>query len=275
MGAIKKRAVGWTTVLLALVALVACGSTAEEPGTPSVPPQDNPGAGGMLGTWPEAAAEPEASGNIDTGGGTEAGGGVEASSGVEAGGASSGHDSAAGRDADSTPDGSKDGASTDALDPCASDTRACSPGDTSSTQVDCQGSCGAGKATQALKCGSDCTWVNSGPPGACDDKGACVPGAHKERTVSCSCPGNTKTQQMTCGSNCTWDGQWVDLNTSSCTVDCCGELVYCDTPASVAPNRGTWCRKTTSACSDAETWDDCKALLVDVGCTLHQPMYLD
>jgi hypothetical protein len=245
MSEIKKRAVPWAIVF---PALVACSGDPRLPN--DVPPQDDAAEGGpTVSPWPDA--EDDASG------------------GLEAGEASNG----GGSDAEGDR-GDGDG-TTSAPGPCASPTRECSPGQTSSTQVDCQGSCGPGKATQALRCGSDCAWTNSGPPGPCDSKGQCVPGAHQQRTVSCSCPGDTKTQQETCTNGCTWDAKWVDLDTSRCSVACCGEVVYCDTPASVAPNRGTWCRKTTSACSDAEAWADCDALLASIGCTLHQPTYLD
>jgi hypothetical protein len=261
MGKIKKRAAGWAIVF---PVLVACSGTVDNPGPGEVAPQDDAGEDGPpVSPWPAADAEPEASTGSDASDASDASGGLEAGEASNSGSSDAGGDRGDG-DATTTTPG-----------PCASPTRECSPGETSSTQVACQGTCGPGKATQALQCASDCAWTNSGPPGKCNSTGQCVPGAHQERTVSCSCAGNSKTQQMTCTSGCTWDNKWVDLDTSHCSVDCCGEVVYCATPANVAPNRGTWCRKTTSACSDAEAWADCDAILASIGCTLHQPTYLD
>jgi hypothetical protein len=245
-----RRALRFTIVF---PALVACGS--DDPRL-VLPPEFGDGDASRVHAWPEAGTLP-------------------ASGAFEGGVVRNGDHVIAPGDLDGAlgdPDGAEGeggAASTNTPDACQ-----CSPGDTSSAQVDCQGACGAGKATQALQCGTDCTWVNSGPPGACSSTGECVPGGPPEqRTVNCSCPGATKTQEATCTSSCTWDTHWVD--TSSCNVDCCAKVLYCDTPTSVAPNRGTWCRKTTSACSDAEAWADCDAILVQLSCSLHQPAYLD
>jgi len=55
-------------------------------------------------------------------------------------------------------------------------------------------------------------------------------------------------------------------------LECCTQLVYCDTPDSVAKNRGTWCRRTDPDCTKAEVDSDCKAMVEDKCNVFTQPV---
>jgi hypothetical protein len=50
------------------------------------------------------------------------------------------------------------------------------------------------------------------------------------------------------------------MDTSGCDLECCTEIVYCNTPNDISPaSRGTWCRETAAACSNEEVNADCYA----------------
>jgi hypothetical protein len=83
----------------------------------------------------------------------------------------------------------------------------------------------------------------------------CDPAAPAEtRTVDCPTCGSRMQSRSCSADTCTW-GEW--MNTTACTwCDECAEIVYCDTPDAVAPNRGTWCRQL--ACSPEQALAECE-----------------
>lgn len=144
---------------------------------------------------------------------------------------------------------------------------ACTPGEPGTQTVPC-GACMTGKVTQKRTCTDACTWGPWDAGGECTGvTAACVPGNKEPRTVSCPCSG-TKTQNRTCSSACTW-GAWSD--TSTCNLECCTQLVYCDTPDDVATSRGTWCRRADPDCTNAEVDSYCKARVAEKCGSFTQP----
>lgn len=100
----------------------------------------------------------------------------------------------------------------------------------------------------------------------------CTPGAPAQtQSVACTTCGS-KNQSRSCNANtCTW-GAWTD--TSRCTTcAACSQVVYCDTPDDVAPNRGTWCKQ--QACSAQQAIDHCDEILQNIGCTRHEPFFFE
>jgi hypothetical protein len=139
---------------------------------------------------------------------------------------------------------------------CVSEPGACMPGEVGMQMEHC-GACMTGTRAQTRSCSSSCTWGAWGAWSQCTGVTAtCTPGASESRSVGCPCS-DTKTQKRTCSSACAWEG-WTD--TSACDLECCSEIVYCDTPDDISPaSRGTWCRKTDPDCSNAQVDSDCLA----------------
>jgi hypothetical protein len=133
-------------------------------------------------------------------------------------------------------------------------TVACEPGQTG-TQMESCGACMTGMRVQSRSCTDACTWGEWGAWGECTGvTAACAAGATESRSVGCPCSGS-KNQSRTCSSACSWGG-WSD--TSSCDLECCSEIVYCNTPDNISPaSRGTWCRRTDPDCSNDEVSADC------------------
>ncbi len=102
-------------------------------------------------------------------------------------------------------------------------------------------------------------------PDPCDVLPECTAGAEQTREVNCPCWG-TKWQSQSCSSECQWSDAWTDE--TSCDLECCAEVVYCNTQAATDtslhtqyPGRGTWCRRREDggSCSNDEVFDDCLA----------------
>jgi hypothetical protein len=131
---------------------------------------------------------------------------------------------------------------------------ACEPGQVG-TQTGSCGACMTGTHTQSRTCTDSCTWGAWGAWGTCTGvTAACTAGATETRSVACPCSGS-KTQRRTCSSACSWGG-WTD--TSSCNLECCSEIVYCNTPNDISPaSRGTWCRRTDPDCTNSQVSSDC------------------
>lgn len=230
-------------VLGAIVLLSACNALLEND-----PRRLDDGQGGEAGQV--------AGGNVHVAGTNSATGGAEGGSandgGARAGisGAGAGGDPGAGDEAGSAGQSAGGEAS------CATDSPACMPNEVGMQTEHC-GACMTGTRVQTRSCSSSCTWQAWGAWSQCTGvTAACTPGASESRSVACPCSGN-KTQQHTCSSSCSWGG-WTD--TSSCDLECCSEIVYCNTPDDISPaSRGTWCRSTDSDCSNAQVDSDCMA----------------
>jgi hypothetical protein len=154
--------------------------------------------------------------------------------------------------------------------PCDNPARECSAGEVDMDRVAC-GTCGTGTVMTLRTCSNACAWSEPVPMGACADPAECTPNATGSQMVAC--PGcGAKTQTHVCSpTTCTFE-PWVDASECSWCADC-GELVFCDTPDSVAPDRGTWCRPQ-NGCSNQQAWGRCMELRVDKGCELHEPYYI-
>lgn len=147
----------------------------------------------------------------------------------------------------------------------------CTPDETSTKATPC-GACMTGTRTQTRTCTSSCTGGPWDEGGACTGVTAtCTAGMAQTRSVACPCSG-TKTQSRTCSTACSWGG-WSD--TSSCDLECCSEIVYCDTPNDVAANRGTWCRRTDPDCANAEVDSDCKVDIEEVCGPVVTPLFTE
>jgi hypothetical protein len=150
---------------------------------------------------------------------------------------------------------------------CPTPMPACMPGAEQTREAAC-GNCG--KVTQKQICQADCTWGPWTDTSTCGGQGECAPNA--KSTSMDRCPGacGPRTLTRTCTAACTWGPATV---TSSTCVACaqCGLVEYCDAPG----ERGTWCRQTHAACSDAEINAECAAILADIGCVRHEPYYLE
>jgi hypothetical protein len=133
-------------------------------------------------------------------------------------------------------------------------TVACEPGQVATQMENC-GACMTGTRARSRTCTDACAWGEWGAFGQCTGvTAACTAGATENRSVACPCSG-TKTQRRTCSSSCAWGG-WTD--TSSCNLECCSEIVYCNTPNDISPaSRGTWCRRTDADCTNAQVSSDC------------------
>lgn len=161
--------------------------------------------------------------------------------------------------------GSGGGGSSGTPDPCVSAPE-CAPGEQGSDTVSCD-ACNTGKAPRTRTCSADCTWGPWSTPGACQSTEECDPGTKSAaREVACPC-GGKKTQQRTCSATCQWGG-WTD--TSTCDLNCCAEVVFCNSKQNMAaaaefPGRGTWCRRRTEggSCSNAEALADCMQNVAD------------
>jgi len=202
------------------------------------------GSGGILGTGGEPVSA-GAAGDADSGG---AGGiGETGGKGGDSGGPSSG--------------------SGGGPPVCPTPMPACMPGAEQTREAAC-GNCG--KVAQRQICQADCTWGPWTDTSTCGGQGECAPNA--KSTSMDRCPGacGPRTLTRTCTAACTWGPATV---TSSTCVACaqCGLVEYCDAPG----ERGTWCRQTHAACSDAEINAECAAILADIGCVRHEPWYLE
>jgi hypothetical protein len=133
----------------------------------------------------------------------------------------------------------------------------CEPGGAPLEQLEPCGDCLTGMRRQTRTCTPACTWGPWSGFGECMGVTAtCTPGTPQSQSVACPC-GGTKTQARSCSSACAWDA-WID--TSGCDLECCTEIVYCNTPDNISPaSRGTWCRETAAACSNEEVNADCYA----------------
>jgi hypothetical protein len=206
------------------------------------------------------------SGAASTEGGSAGSGATSTEGGAAGSGAASGAASteggAAGSGAASTEGGAAGSGATSsggaAARPCDLPARACSAG-MPETKTEACGNCGT--RTLSRTCSASCEW-GEWSIGECGGQG-CQPGTKQPGSVNCSC-GGTKTQSRTCSAACAW-GPWTD--TSSCDVECCSEVVFCNSKENAAasqsyPGRGTWCREKTPACSPEQALSDCMA---DVG----------
>jgi hypothetical protein len=148
----------------------------------------------------------------------------------------------------------------------------CTPGLTEMNVEPC-GDCLTGRRSQTKLCLDDCTWSPFGDFGECTGVTAtCSPGTPASQTVPCPC-GGTKGQSRSCTDACEWSG-WTD--TSGCELECCSEIVYCNTPDNISPaSRGTWCRETQSACSNEEVNADCHADIATVCGSLVPELYVE
>jgi hypothetical protein len=148
----------------------------------------------------------------------------------------------------------------------------CTPGTTQDNVEPC-GDCLTGMRTQTKTCLDDCTWGQFGAFGECLGVTAtCSPGTPGSQTVPCPC-GGTKSQARSCTDACEWSG-WSD--TSGCDLECCSEIVYCNTPDNISPaSRGTWCRETQSACSNEEVNADCHVDISEVCGSLVPDLYIE
>jgi hypothetical protein len=101
----------------------------------------------------------------------------------------------------------------------------------------------------------------------------CEPGSPDEtRVVDCPTCGSRSQARSCSADTCTW-GEWRD--TSDCTPWCdeCVEIVYCDTPDSVAANRGTWCRQL--ACTPGQALGSCEERIPDTCGTKIEPFLME
>jgi hypothetical protein len=146
----------------------------------------------------------------------------------------------------------------------------CVPGTTTMDVQPC-GDCGT--QTRSGTCSDACVW-EWGEFDACMSTAECHPTAEATRTASCAC-GGSKGQKQVCGSDCRW-GAWTD--TSSCDLDCCTSVVYCDTPnnlGGIPASRGTWCKQETAACTRAEVDADCPSSVANIPCKMHAELYIE
>lgn len=189
-------------------------------------------------------------GNGGRGGGTSGGGGTATSGRGGMATGEAGTTAGFGGDVESGGEGGGDSASGAGGGPVCE----CTPGDIA-TNVQACGDCLTGTQTQTKTCTEACTWGPFGAFGECTGvTAACSPGTPGSQSVACPC-GGTKSQARTCTESCEW-GPWAD--TSGCDLECCSEVVFCNTPDDIAPaSRGTWCRETHSACSNEEVDADC------------------
>jgi hypothetical protein len=139
-------------------------------------------------------------------------------------------------------------------------------------QMEACGNCGRGVRTRTRSCAADgCSWGAWGAWSACSNQVTeCDPSAPAQtQTVSCTTCG-TRTQSRSCSRDtCTW-GPWSD--TSACSwCEECSEVVYCDTPASIA-DRGTWCRQ--KACTRQQALGDCMEDIQSACGATTQPFYM-
>jgi hypothetical protein len=149
---------------------------------------------------------------------------------------------------------------------------ACQPGQTGMQMQNC-GACMTGMQTQTRTCTDSCTWGAWGAWSQCTGvTAACTAGATETRSVACPCSGN-KSQRRTCSSTCAWGG-WTD--TSSCNLECCSEIVYCNTPNDISPaSRGTWCRRTDGDCTNAQVSSDCMEDITMVCGSVTPTLYIE
>jgi len=154
-----------------------------------------------------------------------------------------------------------------------SDAAPCSPGDTTPGTRAC-GACGTGTQMTVQTCSDACEWAAPVDMGACADPAQCTPNFTEPRTIDCTLPSGCgrKDQARVCSpTTCTF-GEWAD--TSSCPpCGDCAEVVYCDTPDNVAPNRGTWC-KPLAPCTPDQASAACLDILATISCSLHEPYYV-
>ena len=136
---------------------------------------------------------------------------------------------------------------------------ACEPNELEMRTQAC-GACMTGMQAQSRTCTNSCEWGEWGAWSQCAGvTAACTAGAIENRSVACPCSGN-KNQRRTCSASCSWGG-WTD--TTSCDLECCSEIVYCNTPDDISPaSRGTWCRRTDADCSNDQVSSDC---MEDIG----------
>jgi hypothetical protein len=155
--------------------------------------------------------------------------------------------------------------------PCEDPARECDPADVDMGEEPC-GLCDTGARTHSRSCNAtSCRWEAWSPWTECADPAECSPGTSQSR--SSACPGcGSKSQTRVCSqTTCKYEA-WQDA--SSCSwCDACGELVYCDTPDDVFPNRGTWCRPQ-NGCSNEQAWGRCLEILEENTCKLHEPRYI-
>jgi hypothetical protein len=146
----------------------------------------------------------------------------------------------------------------------------CVPGATMMGVQAC-GDCGT--QSRMGTCTDECQW-QWGDFGECMSSAECHPTAVATRTANCAC-GGSKGQSQTCGSDCRW-GAWVD--TSSCDLDCCTAVEWCDTPdniSGVPASRGTWCKQKNAACTHAEVDADCPSSVAAIDCVMHDVVFIE
>jgi hypothetical protein len=155
---------------------------------------------------------------------------------------------------------------------CATEPGVCEP-DQIGMQTEPCGACMTGTRVRTRSCSSSCAWDAWGAWGQCTGVTArCTPGASESRSAACPCSGN-KTQTRTCSASCSWGG-WTD--TTGCDVECCSEIVYCNTPDNISPaSRGTWCRSTDPDCSNAQVDSDCAADVKEVCGPVVPQLYIE
>jgi hypothetical protein len=152
----------------------------------------------------------------------------------------------------------------------------CEPGQTTQETDDC-GACSDETKTRVAVCSDDCRWQWSAWT-QCVSQQQCEPGATSTRDVACPCGSGTRQEVQTCSTDsCTW-GDWQPAAGSSCNLECCTEVVYCDTPddlGGIPANRGTWCRQQTAACSQSEVNADCAVSVEQLGCSMHPEVFTE
>lgn len=222
------------------------------------------GSGGKAGTGGRGGASGGLGGSTSGRDGTAGGGSGGAATG-EAG--ESGAISAGGEVGSAGAGGADDAGGV-----AGSRTCECVPGNTE-MNVEACGDCMTGMRAQTKTCAEDCTWGPFGEFGECTGVTAlCSPGTPGSQTVACPC-GGTKSQSRSCTAACEWSG-WSD--TSRCDLECCSEIVFCDTPDDISPaSRGTWCReKQGASCSNDEVNADCHVDVSEVCDSLVPDLYV-